>query len=287
MKKIIRQLAMTVLILCLFTSCNYNTRNTGDTNKSLKDEKILKVHFIDVGQGDATLIELNGYTALIDAGPNFSSKRLVNYLRGEDIKRIDYIIATHPDEDHIGGMDEILKEFKVKNFYAPKLTKNTETFKKIVNELKKQNLKIIVPYQGMELDLGEEANLIFLTPLEYQWNNDNNFSLVTKINFKDTSILFMGDSESEVERQLLKDSHVLESNIVKLGHHGSKSSTSIAFLDKVAADYAIISCGKNNKYGHPHKETIDKLDKLKIKYYRTDLDGNIIFRSDGDYIIKD
>lgn len=287
MKKIITKLAISILILVFSTSCNYTTRDGIDTNNSSKDEKVLKIHFIDVGQGDAALIELHGYTTLIDAGPNSSAERLVNYLKEEDIKSIDYIIATHPDEDHIGGMDEVLRNFEVKNFYAPKIIKNTETFKAMIKELKKENLKINVPYKGMELDLGEEANLTFLTPVEYGGDNDNNSSLVTKISFKESSIIFMGDCESEVERHLLKESNLIESNIIKLGHHGSKSSTSIEFLKKVDPDYAIISCGKNNKYGHPHKETIDKLDKLNIKYFRTDLDGSIIIRSDGFNITKD
>lgn len=284
MKKIISKIVICILFIINLTSCNNTTE---DANRALKDEDVIKVHFIDVGQGDATLIELHGYTTLIDAGPNSSAERLINYLKGEKIKNIDYVIATHPDEDHIGGMDEVLSKFKVKNFYAPKIIKNTETFESMIKELKKQNLKINVPYKGLELDLGENAKLTFLTPLDQSSNSDNNLSLVTKIHYKDNSIIFMGDCETEVEKELLKDSDMLESNIIKLGHHGSKSSSSTVFLKKIAPDYAIISCGKNNKYGHPHKETIDKLDSLGIKYYRTDIDGNIVFRSDGMNIIKD
>jgi len=286
-KKTILNLVISILSLVFLTSCNYNTSETFDTNNSLKNKKILKVHFIDVGQGDATLIELHGYTTLIDAGPNSSAESLIYYLKSQNIKSIDYIITTHPDEDHIGGIDEVLSRFRVKNFYGPKVTKNTDTFKSMVKELKKQDLKITVPYKDMVLDLGEQANLIFLTPLDYKDDNENNLSLVTKLNFKDISIIFMGDCESDVEKLLIKDSQILESDIIKLGHHGSKSSSSLAFLKKVAPDYAIISCGKNNKYGHPHKETIDKLDNLNIKYYRTDIEGNIIFISDGVNITKD
>ncbi|SCN22307.1 ComEC family competence protein [Clostridium sp. N3C] len=287
MKKFITILSIIMFLLIYLTSCNSSAKDTFDINNSFKDEKVLKIHFIDVGQGDATLIELHGYNILIDAGPNSSARNLISYLKEINIKSIDYIIATHPDEDHIGGMDEVLRNFKVKILYAPKVIKNTEAFNSMIKELKNKNLKINVPYKDMKLDLGEESNLTFLTPIEYGGDNDNNLSLVAKINFKEISAIFMADCETEVERQLLKDSHTLEANIIKLGHHGSKSSTSTAFLKKVDPDYAIISCGKNNKYGHPHKETIDKLDNLNIKYFRTDIDGNITIRSDGFNIVKD
>ncbi|NLZ34900.1 MAG: MBL fold metallo-hydrolase [Clostridiales bacterium] len=286
-KKFITILSIIMFLLIYLTSCNSSAKDTFDINNSFKDEKVLKIHFIDVGQGDATLIELHGYNILIDAGPNSSARNLISYLKEINIKSIDYIIATHPDEDHIGGMDEVLRNFKVKILYAPKVIKNTEAFNSMIKELKNKNLKINVPYKDMKLDLGEESNLTFLTPIEYGGDNDNNLSLVAKINFKEISAIFMADCETEVERQLLKDSHTLEANIIKLGHHGSKSSTSTAFLKKVDPDYAIISCGKNNKYGHPHKETIDKLDNLNIKYFRTDIDGNITIRSDGFNIVKD
>jgi competence protein ComEC len=262
-------------------SCNYSTKDNAETNNSIKDTRILQVHFIDVGQGDSILLQINGYTVLIDAGPNSSSSELLTYLDNNGIKNIDYVIATHPDEDHIGGMDEIIKNYEIGSFYAPKLTKDTDTFKNMVNALKSKGLKINVANEDIALNLGEDVEFDFLAPIEEKYEESNNYSIVAKLVYKESSMLFMGDAENLVEAQILRDKIDVDTDVIKIGHHGSNSSSSTEFLNEVSPDYAIISCGKNNKYKHPHKETINKLVKAKTEIYRTDLLGTIIISSDG------
>ena len=278
-----------VLLFCciFFISCNYITNDNKKTNTSIKDSKQLKIHFIDVGQGDSTLIEINGYTLLIDAGPEASSKKLKNYLDKNGITKLDYVVATHPHEDHIGGMPEIIKNYKIDHFLGPKVTNNTDIFKNMVKELKSKSLKIQVLKKGDSLNLGENVEFNILAPIEDNYEDDNNYSVVAKLSYKDTSFLFMGDAETLVESQLLRDKTDVKADVLKVGHHGSTSSSSKAFLKAVSPQYAVIFCGKNNKFGHPHKETIEKLQQADIKYFRTDKDGNIVITSDGKYIKKD
>lgn len=280
-------LVVIILVHSLLISCNYSTKDSEKTYNSIKNPKTLKVHFINVGQGDSILIEVNGYTVLIDAGPNSSSSKLKAYLDKNAITKLDYIIATHPDEDHIGSMDDIIKNYEVGSFYAPKATKNTETFKSMVKELRNKDLKINVAAKGMALDLGDDVNFDVLSPIDKSYEDINNFSVVVKLIYGETSLLFMGDAENLVESQLMRDKVDIDSDVLKLGHHGSSSSTSSKFLKEVSPDFAIISVGKDNKYNHPHKETMDKLKKEKIQIYRTDVYGTVILSSDGSNITMD
>jgi competence protein ComEC len=289
MKKRLTPLFITFILIIhsILISCNYITKDMEETNTSSKDPKTLKVHFIDVGQGDSILIEINGYTVLIDAGPNSSASNLKSYLDKSKVTNIDYIIATHPHEDHIGGMDEIIKAYSIGSFYAPKVTSDTNAFKAMVEELKKKGLKINVATKDLSLDLGNNVSFEILSPIEAKYEEVNNYSVVTKLTYKDTSFLFMGDAENLVESQILRDKVDVDADILKIGHHGSSSSTSSSFLKEVSPDFAIISLGKNNKYGHPHKETMEKLTDAKADVYRTDEDGTIVITSDGLNITKD
>ncbi|WP_139904644.1 ComEC/Rec2 family competence protein [Clostridium thermarum] len=284
-----RRLFLKFIILVLifwrfFTSCNYSTNDNMETNNSIEKNDILRVHFIDVGQGDSTLLQVNGFNVLIDAGPNSASHKLLPYLKGNNVENIDYVIATHPDEDHIGGMDEVIKNFNIGILYAPKLTKDTDTFISMVKALKSKGLKINVALDDIALNLGEDIILNFLAPIEENYEEVNNYSVVTKLTYKNISMLFMGDAENLVEAQLLRDKVDIDTDVIKIGHHGSSSSTSDDFLRVVSPEYAIISCGKNNRYKHPHKETINKLENAKVGIYRTDLLGTIIISSDGNNI---
>lgn len=287
MKKRLLPLTLAFISLILLISCNYITKDIHETNNSSKDPKILKVHFIDVGQGDSILIEVNNFTVLIDAGPNSSISALKNYLDSTSISRIDYVIATHPHEDHIGGIDEVLSSYEIGSFYAPKITSDTNAFKNMINELKKKNLKINVAKRDLTLDLGENVSFQILSPIEDKYEEVNNYSVVTKLKYKNISYLFMGDAESLVESELLRDNVDVTADVLKVGHHGSSSSTSTSFLKEVSPSYAIISLGANNKYGHPHKETLTKLMNLKNNLYRTDKDGTIVLSSDGYSITKE
>lgn len=247
----------------------------------------LVVHYIDVGQGDSILIQINDKNILIDGGPTSNSNKLVKYLKSENANTFDYVIATHPHEDHIGGLTKVIKDFDIKQFWAPKVTDNTSYFNSMVNALRAKNLKINVTKAGTNLDLGENINCEMLAPNSSNYQDLNNYSVVLKITYGKTSFLFMGDAEKLSEQEIIKNNFDLHCDVLKVGHHGSSSSTSKEFLEKASPAYAVISCGLYNEYGHPHKETLDSLKEKGVKVYRTDLQKNIIFTSDGKTITKD
>ena len=252
------------------------------------DPNIMEVHYIDVGQGDSILIRVNNKVLLIDSGPKSSKSKLTKYLNSLNIKNIDYLIATHPHEDHIGNISTIINNYKVNKFYSPKVTTNTKTFEKIVSTLKNNNLKItILDNTTSSINLGNNTSVKVYSPIEdFKDDNLNNYSPIIKITFGKTSFLFTGDAEEYVEKQVVNNVSNLSSNVLKLGHHGSSSSTCKEFLDAVNPDIAIITVGIDNEYGHPHNEVLDLLKSYKIKTYRTDNDSSIILISDGKNILK-
>lgn len=281
-----KNLIIACLLICLsiiFTACSQQSSNAINTSNKSNE---LKVHYIDVGQGDSLLVQTKDKNILIDAGTRKSSDNLINYLKKQHIKKLDYVIATHPHEDHIGGMPKVIDEFEISNFYAPKKTANTKIFKDMILQLKKKNLKINVAKKGISLDLSNDSSLDFLAPVKDNYENTNDYSAVIKLTHGNTKFLFTGDAEKTSEKDILNSNVDLSSNILKVGHHGSHSSSSKEFLDKVNPKMAIISCGKNNDYGHPHKETMKELKKRNIEVYRTDIDGNILLTSDGENIKK-
>ncbi len=255
---------------------NMNTTNTQVT--SLND---MKVHYIDVGQGDSELIQIGDKNVLIDAGCN--DNKALNYLKSQGISKLDCVIATHPHEDHIGGMTSVINNFEVGEFYAPKVTHTTRTFENMIKALQSKGLKITTKNVGDTLTIGN-ATMQFLAPNSSMYQDLNNYSIVTRLKYGNTSYLFTGDAESLSEGEILAKQLDISADVLKLGHHGSHSSTSQAFLDKVNPQYAIVSCGKGNDYGHPHKETIDKLNAKNIEILRTDVSGTIVSTSNGNDI---
>ncbi|MDZ5252519.1 ComEC/Rec2 family competence protein [Clostridium sp. LIBA-8841] len=254
-------------------------------SKSPNDEKLM-ISYMDVGQGDAAYINVNGNDILIDAGPRSNSKELLEQLKAKNIDDFELVIATHPHEDHIGGMVDVFKEYKVKSFYSPKVTHTTKTYENLVKAVKDEGLKINELKGGMVIDLGDGANFEVFTPQNSNYEELNDYSPIMKLNFDKTSYLFTGDAEKIAENEALtkyKDS--LDSDVIKFGHHGSSSSSSSAFIEAVSPKYGIISCAKDNKYGHPHRETLDIIKKYNIKTFRTDIDGEIILTSDGKNIV--
>lgn len=270
-----------LIILFLVTSC-HNSKSVNN----VKNSNVIKISYIDVGQGDSELIQVNGKNLLIDAGTNESTSKIISYLDEQKIKRLDYVVATHPHEDHIGGMSAVIRKYDINEFYAPKKLTNTKTFENMINSLKSKNLKINVAEAGVELNLGKDIKCEMLAPNNNKYEDLNNYSAVIKITYKNSKFLFTGDAEKLSEREILSKNYDLSSDVLKIGHHGSTSSSSKAFLDKVAPKVSIISCGKNNDYGHPHKETLNELEKRKIQVYRTDVDGTIVLISDGNKISK-
>jgi beta-lactamase superfamily II metal-dependent hydrolase len=242
----------------------------------------LIVHFIDVGQGDSELLQLpNGQNMLIDAGTNEAGPTVVAYLNNLGIRKIDYLIATHPHEDHIGGMDNVIQSFDITNIYMPKVTTTTQSFEDVLNSIKTKGLKIIPGKAGMIIFNQNGLKINFLAPCSTSYEDLNNWSIVTRVQFGNNSFLFTGDAQEQSENEMLRSGASLKSDVLKVGHHGSHSSTSVPFLKSVAPQYAVISVGADNDYGHQHQVTLDKLAAAGITVYRTDQNGTVVITSDG------
>ncbi|MBO3366454.1 MBL fold metallo-hydrolase [Clostridium perfringens] len=279
-KKIISSIIGIIVVLL----AGYFGIDLTQDSKVPKDSKLM-ISYMDVGQGDAAYIKVNGNDILIDAGPRSNSKELLEQLKAKNIDNFELVIATHPHEDHIGGMVDVFKEYEVKAFYSPKITHTTKTYENLVKAVKDEGLKTKELKGGMVIDLGEGAKFEVFTPQKSEYEELNDYSPIMKLSFGDTSYLFTGDAEKLAEEEALaKYKNSLDSDVIKFGHHGSSSSSSNAFIEAVSPKYGIISCAKDNKYGHPHRETLDIIKKYNIKAFRTDTDGEIILTSDGKSI---
>lgn len=243
----------------------------------------LKVHYINVGQGDSELIQQGDKNMLIDTGTNASTDTLISYLQSQNIKKIDYLVLTHPHEDHIGGADAVINKFDIGTIYMPKVTTTTKTFEDIITAMKNKNLKATAPNPGDTFKLGE-ANCEILGPINSNKEDLNTYSIVMKVTFGSNKFMFTGDAQASNEEDMINKGYDLSADVLKVGHHGSHTSTSENFLNKVNPKYAVISCGKNNDYGHPHKETMERLQSKNIPVYRTDESGTIVCTSDGNNI---
>lgn len=243
----------------------------------------LKIHFIDVGQADSILITTGENSMLIDAGTNESGKTVVDYIKSQKIDNFDYVIGTHPHEDHIGGLDNVIDNFAISTLLLPKVTSNTKTFKDVVNSAKCKNLKLTVPKVGNTYRLGK-ATFEILAPNSEDYESTNNHSVVVKLIYGNNKFLFTGDAEYVSEYEILDNNIDISADVLKVGHHGSSTSTSDKFLNAVKPKYAVICVGRDNRYNHPVKSVMEKLKKNNIDVYRTDECGNIVLTSDGENI---
>ena len=244
----------------------------------------LKVHFIDVGDADCILIQQGDKSMLIDAGNNSDEDIITKYLLKLGIIRFDIIIGTHVDEDHIGSMDAIINGFEAGKIYMPQSNVSTKYLKDVMNEVSKKGLQVTAPVPGQIFKL-REAECTILAPVNRGYENLNNYSVVIKVKYGNTSFLFTGDAESVSEKEMMRRGYDLSANVLKLGHHGSIRSTTDKFLERVNPQYAVIMVGRKNNYRHPHKRTMEKLKAKGIKVYRTDENGTIVAESDGKNII--
>ena len=245
----------------------------------------VEISYLDVGQGDAAYIKVNDMDILIDAGPKSDVDKLIKQLEEKNIDDFEIVIATHPHEDHIGGMTKVLQTYKVENFYMPKKEHSTKVFENMIKEVEKQGLKAKVLKEGVKIDIGEGALLETFSPIQDSYDNLNNYSPIMKLTFGNKSFLFTGDAEKDVEAEVLsKYKDKLDSDVIKFGHHGSSTSSSQSFIEAVSPDYGIISCGVDNSYGHPHREILKLIQDMNIEAYRTDIQGQITVISDGNNI---
>ncbi|GKX66778.1 ComEC/Rec2 family competence protein [Inconstantimicrobium mannanitabidum] len=284
MKKIFSYfLSIAIIFTCItLTSCSKSADSSID---NLTETSALRIHYIDVGQGDAILIQVNHKNFLIDSGPSDSQSKILGYLKNLHINKFDYILATHPHEDHIGNMTAIIKKYDITTFLAPKVTTNTSTFKNMLLALKNKNMHINAIKAGSKvINLGENITVEVLSPNNSSYEELNNYSPMIKLTYGSRSFLFVGDAQKEVEQEVLSKNYDVKADVLKVGHHGSSTSTSNEFLKKVNPSIAVISVGANNSYKHPNKSVIDRLKESSIKIYRTDNDGNIIIDCDGKNI---
>ncbi|MGB9887927.1 MAG: stalk domain-containing protein [Moorellales bacterium] len=249
---------------------------------------LLKVHFLDVGQADSILVRLpDGRALLIDGGNNADGPAVVSYLKAQGIERLDWVVATHPHEDHVGGLDAVLDAFEVGKVYAPRATTNTRAYEDFLLAVQRKGLKIAEARAGVTLFTGPGLTAAFVAPNRTGYEDLNNYSAVLRLVYGQTSFLFAGDAETESKAEMLVANHALKADVFKVGHHGSESSTTPAFLAAVSPRYAVISVGAGNDYGHPSPETLARLAEAKVEVFRTDLQGAIVAASDGQKITFD
>lgn len=230
----------------------------------IQNDGNLRVYCLDVGQGDSILVVNDNKTMLIDASTNQMGSKVVQYLNELGITRIDYLIGTHPHEDHIGGLDDVIKNFDIGKIYMPKKQANTKTFEDVLNAVKSKNLKISSPTIGEKFNVGNAQCEVMYVSNDAE--NTNNCSIVIQMDFEGVKYLFTGDMESDAE----STRNWNEIDILKVGHHGSKTSSSKKFLNQTKPKVALISCGEGNDYGHPHDAALKRLEAAGAKIYRTD-----------------
>lgn len=261
----------------------FNQNNNQNQNDYINtNNDLLKVHYLDVGQGDSIFIELpNNETMLIDAAESYQSENIINYLKNLNYQKIDYVIGTHPHTDHIGGLKDIINTFEIGKIYMPKVVSTTKTYESLLMAIKDKNLKINTAKAGTSIIDTDALKINILAPNNSTYTELNNYSVVTKITYGTTKFLFMGDAEKLSENEIKED---VTADVIKIGHHGSNTSSSIDFIKKVNAKYGIISVGLNNKYNLPKEETITNWENSRTKIYSTSTNGTITAISDGTNI---
>jgi len=248
--------------------------------------RLLKAHFIDVGQGDCIIVQTpGGQTVLIDGGPRGSGAAVTKYLHDLGVTELMAVVATHPHEDHIGGLISVLESVPVKSVYMPDASHTTAAYQDFIKAVENSGAPVIKAKVGTTIPVDElDMNMIFLAPNSKQYENLNDYSAVLKVSFKSTSFLLTGDAETLSEKEMVDYKRNVKSTVLKVGHHGSRYSSTTEFLEAVKASYAVISCGKDNDYGYPHGQSFRRLMDSGAEIVRTDVMGTLIFETDGDQL---
>lgn len=279
-----------ILLSCLLcVGCSDDTLSGlttifSSTEKSVANDSVkegeLEVHFIDVGQGDATLIKEGNHAMLIDAGENNQGEVVTEYLKSQKITELEYVIGTHPDSDHVGGLDVVIDNYSCKTVIMPEITSDTRTYEDVIKAVKKNNLSVTDPEPGYTYSLGE-ADFTIVAPNRDYGDDTNNWSVGILLTFGKNRFLFTGDAEAVAEKDMMANGIDLSADVYKAAHHGSKTGSSEVFLDVVNPKYSVISCGEDNEYGHPSAQTLNEFRKRGIQVFRTDEQGTIVALSDG------
>ncbi len=264
------------------TNITGNTTNTANAS--------LSIFFIDCGQGDSIYAELPcGKNILVDGGPGTEVSSVLKILKSRNVKKVDIVVATHPHEDHIGGLYDVLNKYDIGAIYMPAAVHPTQAFERLLDAIDVKGLEIDVPYPG-EYILGDENDdfsILCVAPNSDSYANLNNYSIVLLFKYGERRILLAGDAEIESENEQLAYGYDIKADIIKLGHHGSRTSSSNKYLLAVSPSVAIVSCGKDNIYGHPHQEVLKRLKRLNVSIYQTDKHGTILVQTNGsDMLIK-
>ncbi len=257
-------------------------KSPGGDSIVLGEGEYIELHIIDVGQGDSILVATSDGYMLIDAGPGSAEDDLRDYLVSHGVSELEYAVFTHPHEDHIGGADMIMTDFTVSNVILPDCEASSQTYKRMTDAIEISGANVIVAVTGSEYNLGSLTATV-LAPISEKYRNTNDYSIVMKLEFGDTSFMLTGDAEVLSEKEILSEysAEFLSCDLLKVGHHGSDTSTSLEFLRVVAPSLAAISCGAGNSYGHPHGVVLSRLADASTEIFRTDEVGSLVFVSDG------
>lgn len=278
-------LAICILILALLGTAVF-TGILGDSpHSSLRQGTTgdLRAYFLDVGQGDGSIILFKDRVIVIDAGDTDRGGDVVRALHRLGVQRIDLLVATHPHADHIGGMQDVLENFPVAQVLDPGMPSTSVLYERFLDTVDEKNIPYIVAEQGQTIDLDPALRILVLSPPKERIGDDlNTNSIVLRISYGTVNLLFTGDATTGAEDVMAKSGYPLDAQILKVGHHGSSGSGSSAFLSRVSPETAIISAGAGNSYGHPHQETLDRLARAGVAVFRTDVDGTILIRSNGE-----
>ena len=281
-----KKIFLSLLLLIGVSGCtelhldsSQSSESNDEKEPCVASEDELVAHYIDVGQGDASVIELpNGEVMLIDAGTSGYGDDIVEYIEDLGYDTIDYVVATHPHADHIGGMAEVIGSFQIGSIYMPKAVTTSKTYENLLETIQEKGLSVKTGKAGVEVLEEDDLAILMVAPVRESYSNLNNYSIVLTITYGDTTFLYTGDAEEDSLSEITSN---IKADVLKVGHHGSDTSTTKEFLEKVKPEYAIISVGEGNSYGHPAASTISLLEEYTSNIYRTDLNGTVVVRSDG------
>ncbi len=283
-------LLLLLLALSQAAGCgNFITGKSPEGSQAVREYRdtngeTLEIHFMDVGQGDATLIRQGNHAMLIDGGNNDKGTVLQSYLQYQGVENLDYVIGTHPDADHVGGLDVVLYKFSWDTVILPDLQKDTKTYQEVLEVIEDKGKKITYPEAGDVYTLGNAEFTVISPTGEDYGDNWNNYSVGILLQFGENRFVFTGDAEEEAEQDMIEENVDLSADVLKAAHHGSDTANTMAFLEEVGPTSVVISCGEGNSYGHPRAGAMNNFRSIGAKVYRTDEQGTIVAVSDGTEI---